>query len=540
MAAPSDLRSMAPAVFGLAALLVVVALVQDRSIGRWTEVEDARLRSALVDGAREVDGALTQQITTTAIPFVEIHAEADGLADTLAARLRRLPPDALPVQAVYWVEPGAPPALRRLDPDARALVRAGWWEVGDAWRRYFTREPDALRPDAPLRISNEGAPSGSTLAFPALPSPGSPAPFVLVTLDSSALAASALPRLVHDHLGLGDAFDVVIGPEGGAPIYASRPEAGALASPDLVRRVGSRLLTALTVTFAEEGGQRVLEVNQGEIAAGEALWEMRVRHRAGSIGAATSRLRWQQRGLALAVLLVLGGAVALLVRSAWAQRVLARRQMAFVAGVSHELRTPLAVLGSAGENLADGVTTEPEAVRAYGALVRDESRRLAETVESVLALGGVDARTSPREPVRLGEVADEATEAARPALEETGTALALNLALDLPPLLADRRALVAALRNLIVNAARHGGRAATLSARLVGDTVEIAVEDDGPGPPPGADVFEPFVRGEASAKGSGLGLALVRRVAESHGGSARLGRTADGHTRATLTLPISP
>ena len=184
----------------------------------------------------------------------------------------------------------------------------------------------------------------------------------------------------------------------------------------------------------------------------------------------------------------------------------------------------------------------PEAVRRYGGLVRDESRRLAETVESVLALGGVDARAPSRAPVSVRDVIAQAIEQAREPLADAKAAVEVHVAADVPDVLADPAALTAAVRNLVVNAARHGGPAITVAATRARGAVEIAVEDDGDGPLAEADLFEPFVRGEGSngTPGSGLGLALVRRVAESHGGGATLTRTPEARTRATLTIPLAP
>ena len=79
-----------------------------------------------------------------------------------------------------------------------------------------------------------------------------------------------------------------------------------------------------------------------------------------------------------------------------------------------------------------------------------------------------------------------------------------------------------ALDNLLVNAVRHGGGQVTLRITAAADAASIEVEDNGPGVPDElkAQVFKRFERGNASAPGSGLGLALVHQQAELHGGSA--------------------
>ncbi|MEO0556911.1 MAG: HAMP domain-containing sensor histidine kinase [Bacteroidota bacterium] len=544
MSIPSDLRTMALAAVGLGVLLVGIAVVQEASISGWSEVEDIRLRSSLVEGARQLDADLTERIAATGEPFIELAAQSDGIANTLVDRLDQLPPHALPIRNVYWVTPGMPPTLLRLTPDAKTLAPVSWQALGTEWQRYFSREGTPLRQGSPLEVSNADTPAHA-LAFPALPTPDAPVPYVVLALDSTALATSVLPSLLRDHLGLGETFDITIGPEGEPPVYTSRPGLTTLPHPDLVQPIGARLLTALTLTLTRDEGQAALNVNAGELTSGDALWEMRIQHRAGSIGAAASRLRWQQRALAFAVLALLAGAVALLIRSVLAQRALAQRQLAFVAGVTHELRTPLSVLHAAGENLSDGVVDDPEAARRYGTLVRDESRRLADMVETVLTYAGAEAPTVRRAPILIADWVEDAVEQARPALDETGTTLTLDLAPDLPPVHGDTVALATALRNLIANAARHGGPSVQISARATqgGSRIELAVSDDGPGIPPAnrEALFEPFVRGaaaiEAQTPGSGLGLALVRRIVEAHNGTVELAETPK--TTFILTLPAS-
>lgn len=534
----TDLRSMLPAVAVLGALLVGVAVLQERWIGRWSDVEDARLRSALIAGAEAFDADLTERINAVAAATIEVAARDEAAGDSLAARLATLAPAPLPMEAVYWIAPGPEPRLWRLADGG--LVEAEWSEAGDEWRVAVTRD---LRPgaDGSLQLDNLHVPSSLPgFMFPAIGSPEAPFRFVLVQLDTVALADSLLPAMLAEHLPFGDTFEATIRASETAPPLFASGDAQPSSAPDLTRPVGLAPHAITQVTVRGDERTRVVEYDQSMITAGHGLWTLQAWHRAGSISRAVSGLRWRQRLLALGVLAVLGGAVWLLVRSALAQRRHAQRQMAFVAGVSHELRTPLAVLGSAGENLADGVVGSPEAVREYGALVRDESRRLSETVESVLALGGVDARAPSRERLSVADLIESAATQASGPLADARATVETQIEANLPDVQADATALTAAVRNLLVNAARHGGPQIRVTARDVDGDIEIAVEDDGTRPLASGDLFEPFVRGDASRPGSGIGLALVRRVAESHGGSATLTRTPEARTRATLRLPPAP
>ena len=124
----------------------------------------------------------------------------------------------------------------------------------------------------------------------------------------------------------------------------------------------------------------------------------------------------------------------------------------------------------------------------------------------------------------------------------------VGLTLDLdgatPPVRADRRLLERALVNLIENALQAVGEAGeirvSLRARDEGRRVEIEVRDSGPGVAPEARdrIFEPFFSTKTS--GSGLGLALVKKIAEDHGGGVRLESAPGEPTRAVLWLPTTP
>jgi signal transduction histidine kinase len=107
----------------------------------------------------------------------------------------------------------------------------------------------------------------------------------------------------------------------------------------------------------------------------------------------------------------------------------------------------------------------------------------------------------------------------------------------------DERLLRRALRNLLENARRYGGEAVEVEIKRQGAQVEARVSDRGPGvPEPFRErIFEPFFRlpGHAEREGGvGLGLALVRQIAERHGGSVRCEPRPGGGSCFTLALPV--
>jgi signal transduction histidine kinase len=251
------------------------------------------------------------------------------------------------------------------------------------------------------------------------------------------------------------------------------------------------------------------------------------------------------------MLALLAASAVLVIVSAQRARRLADRQLEFVAGVSHELRTPLAVICSAAENLADGVVADTETVRQYGRVVRDEGRRLAEMVERVLDLAGTYSgrRRWRFEEVSVPDLLAECGAALVPTLREAGLTIESHVEPGLPRVRADRAAVSRAVQNLLQNAVRHGGEGGWIGVRAGlshegGRTeVRITVEDRGPGVPASevAQLFEPFFRGEHALdhqiRGSGLGLSLVKRIVEAHGGTVSV-KTEEGRGSAfTVALP---
>lgn len=218
-------------------------------------------------------------------------------------------------------------------------------------------------------------------------------------------------------------------------------------------------------------------------------------------------------------------------------------QQRFVANAAHELRSPLTTLyGELSHALRRSRSAEEyeRAIReALEATTR--LRRLAEDLLSVARSGAPD--DLPLEEVDLAELGREAAALVAHAAEERGVTVAWDGAA--PRVLGRPHDLVRLIRNLLENAIRHsprGGRVA-LTAREVGERVELAVRDEGPGVPETAreQIFEAFYRGPderaAGGGGAGLGLTIARELARAHGGELALRRTEGPGACFVLTLP---
>jgi PAS domain S-box-containing protein len=198
--------------------------------------------------------------------------------------------------------------------------------------------------------------------------------------------------------------------------------------------------------------------------------------------------------------------------------------------VSHDLRNPLGVISMCASSLlAEGFADE---ARDRGALQTIErsarwAQRLIQDLLDVSAIeaGGLSLERRAEDPLIL---AMRATMLHEELAAERGLSLASDVPERLPPVLVDADRVVQALGNLIGNACKFTPRGGTVrvSAEQRGDSVRFAVTDSGPGvsAEDAPHVFDRFwtVRRSGSVRGTGMGLAIVRGVAEAHGGRAWL------------------
>ena len=220
----------------------------------------------------------------------------------------------------------------------------------------------------------------------------------------------------------------------------------------------------------------------------------------------------------------------------------------FVSMVSHEFRTPLGIIQSSAEILDDYLDQlSPEERHEQLTSIIRNSRRMAGLMEEVLVLGRLDSDRMQFQPSPLDLPA-----LCRRLVDEVHSSLEQGVRIEfftshLPEeTRADERLLRHILINLLTNAVKYSepGQTVTFHARRVADHLEFKIEDRGIGIPEQeqAQLFTAFQRGSnvGHRPGTGLGLVIVKRCLDLHGGSLTLDSRPQHGTTATVTLPMTP
>nr|WP_018352993.1 HAMP domain-containing sensor histidine kinase [Longispora albida] len=216
-------------------------------------------------------------------------------------------------------------------------------------------------------------------------------------------------------------------------------------------------------------------------------------------------------------------------------------QRRFVANASHELRTPLTVARTAVDvTLAKPAPSEAQ-LRAMGENVRTATARADRLIDSLLTLARSEQQVRDGELDDLADLAAEAIDAVR--REAAGRGIGFTADLAPAPVWGDVTLLARAVGNLVENAVRHNSSPGTVTVRTGPAGLEVA--NTGPVYDPAVvpQLFEPFHRGDRSrlgGGGAGLGLSIVRSVAQAHGGTVRAQARPGGGLTVTLAIPPGP
>jgi two-component system phosphate regulon sensor histidine kinase PhoR len=250
-----------------------------------------------------------------------------------------------------------------------------------------------------------------------------------------------------------------------------------------------------------------------------------------------------------AVVMFVGlGLIALAVRT---ERRASDLKSDFIANVSHELKTPLSLIRMFAELLASGRTRGEASEREYAQIIQRESERLTRLIDNVLDFARLERGKAAYSFRRgdLAEVVQRGLEVYRYRLDRQGMKLALEVEPGLPGVLLDENAMTLVLLNLVDNAVKYAAEGKELRISVGHDPrarrVVLRVSDRGPGicEDDRRRVFErffraPTVRGKR-VRGSGIGLALVKHIAQAHHGGVEVASKLGEGSTFSVWLPVA-
>ncbi len=538
----------------LAALSVLLAVLQYRWIGEVSRAEQDRLKSNLhsnLDRLRnEFNNTITQAAAALTLSGPDVPAEA---AEREALYLQKFK---------HWRDGGDQSRMfatvARVVPEKDGAVTVRLLDqqhVGfrtiDWPAKWSVLHSEILARVAPGEDRRAGPPGVGDLDLILIPlfdgraeSRAQPLEWVVFDVDLNYVRSALMPELM-DHLtrAVGPGFDAEL-------VARNDPSAFIFQSdPERAERIGASADAQVALLDAQP--RRDNDPTRGR-------WQWNVRHQAGSLDAVVSRTRLRNIAVTTAVLGLMLMTIAALVRFTRRAQVLSQLQMQFVAGVSHELRTPLTVIRTAAHNLSSGVVKSGDLnqVQRYGLLIGGQTEKLTALVEQVLGFANAESGrvVYKREAVFVDSLIEQSLAVCGSAISESRCAVESTIAPDVAPLYGDATALRHALQNLLTNAAKYGADGQWIGVSAVMSQgarnkpmVEISVCDRGAGIPPEerSQIFEPFYRGRRAIDdqlhGTGLGLALVKRIVEAHGGTIEVEPGPDQRgTQFRLKIPPAP
>ncbi len=227
---------------------------------------------------------------------------------------------------------------------------------------------------------------------------------------------------------------------------------------------------------------------------------------------------------------------------------LSKMKSDFISTVSHEFKSPLTSIRQMSEMLfSERIKTESRK-KEYYAVMLEQSERLSHLIDNLLDFSKIEEgeKVFRFEKTRLAELIDHVESVFQKSIANEGFTVSLSIPDTLPDIEIDREAIQQVLYNLLDNAYKYSGTSKNIKimAESSGDTLKISVKDFGIGiqREDQPKIFDRFFRGgnelTRSVKGSGIGLTIVKKIIEAHGGTVSLESTSGKGSTFQVTLPV--
>lgn len=283
-------------------------------------------------------------------------------------------------------------------------------------------------------------------------------------------------------------------------------------------------------------------------------WTLLVQNRTGPLEAIATSI-WHRNLLTSGVvLLLLTCCMFLIVFATRRAQKLAHLRLDFVANVSHELLTPIAAIHSVGQNLMDGLCDTQADSMLSGSNITGQTRQLADMVKQILLFVSTQNGTIRYTlcPLAVSDVIGTIRKNVAMLVESNGFKVDQQVQEGLPNVMGDLPALSQCIQNLIVNAVKYSGKnrwigisASIHDAKTNQREIRISVRDHGRGISSSelGHIFDPFYRSpnvvDAQIHGTGLGLAVAKRIAQAMGGRLSVVSELGVGSTFTLHLPVT-
>jgi len=252
--------------------------------------------------------------------------------------------------------------------------------------------------------------------------------------------------------------------------------------------------------------------------------------------------------LFVGIIVVMLIGIVVMVRAVIHESEVSRMKSEFVSNVSHELKTPLALIRMFGETLDEGIVTDEKKRKEFYSIIRKESERLTHLIDNVLDFSRMDTGVKKYHFVEadLVKVVKSSLEAYKFHIRDNGFEIESELPDELVMLKIDKDAISQALLNLLSNAVKYSekGKYILVKVHKNSNSAMISVTDNGVGiaKEEMKKIFDKFYRVPTTkveeARGSGLGLALVKHIVDAHDGTIEVESELGQGSKFTIKIPL--